>query len=68
MGNILQKGIFPFFVVHATAVVLKAVGDDEIVYMQQMVIDRNLIEHMLRDFHVCGLVFDNHLWLHGPII
>ena len=68
MGNILQKGIFPFFVVHATAVVLKAVGDDEIVYMQQMVIDRNLIEYMLRDFYVRGLVFDDHLWLHGLII
>lgn len=51
-------------VVHAATVVLQAVGDDEVVDMEQQVVGGNLGEHPLRQGNVGGLVLDDHQGAH----
>lgn len=47
------------FVVHAAAVVVEAVGDDEVVGAQHAVVGLYLVENLLRDGYVGRLVFHN---------
>lgn len=50
-------------IIHLTAVGVDAVAHDEVVDMEQQIIDRNLIENLLRDGHRWGFVFHDHAWL-----
>ena len=55
-------------VIHLTAVVMKAVADDEIIHFQQKIVDRDLVEGLLLYLYGRGLVFDNHPRPQLPII
>ena len=48
-------------IIHLAAVVRKAVADDEVIYVQHHVVARDLVEHLLCDFHMRSLIFDDHL-------
>lgn len=61
VGDGMKKSVLPMFVVHAAAIVLKAVGHDKVIHMEQHVVDGNLVEYTLRKFNIGCLVFDNHL-------
>ena len=46
--------------IHLTAKVLHAIAHHKIVDMQQKIVNRNLVEHLLRERDVWGLVLHNH--------
>lgn len=48
--------------------VLQAIGDDEIIYVEQQVVSRDLVEHFLRELDGWSLVFNNHARLQPAII
>ena len=47
-------------IIHLAAVVREPVAHNEVVYLEQQIVDRNLVEHVLRHLQGGGLVLYNH--------
>ncbi len=56
------------FVVHAAAVVVEAVGDDEVVHTKDEVVAGDLLKDVLRDGDVRGFILDNHARCAGAVV
>ena len=65
---VLQEVVRALIVVDAAAVVLQSVAHDEVVYVQQQVVRRNLLEHLLRYLHRRRLVLHYHARLQVAVV
>ena len=61
LARVLQELVGLMLIIHLAAIVRKTVADDEVIDVQHHIVARNLIEDFLRDFHMRGLVLDDHL-------
>ena len=68
VGYLSQEGIAPVVVVHLAAVVRETVAHDEVVYVQQHVVDGDLVKHTLRYLDARSLVLHYHLGLQTLVI
>ena len=55
-------------IIHTAADVLHAVANNQVVYLQQEIVGRYLVERLLLKFYLGGLVFYDHLRLRHLII
>ena len=63
-----KKAIFLMLIIHTAADVLHAVANNQVVYLQQEIVGRYLVERLLLKFYLGGLVFNYHLRLRHLII
>ena len=65
---VLQEVVRALVVVDAATVVLQSVAHHEVVYVQQQVVRRNLLEHLLRYLHRRRLVLHYHARLQVAVV
>ena len=66
--NVMQEVVRTLVVVDAAAVVLQSVAHHKVVYVQQQVVRRNLLEHLLRYLHRRRLVLHYHARLQVAVV
>ena len=68
LGNVLEKCVNTYVVVHLDAEVFDAVADYEVIHVENQVVAGYLVKDLLSDGYGRSFVFDNDFWGSGLVV